>query len=159
MGDAAWLSSDGDFDREGALFTLIDTTGRILLQHRTDDAPILPGHWAFFGGGLEPGESAEQALAREAAEELEIVLPTMDCLGRFGVRFLGQSVRFHLFVGPLTHTPAGLAARQREGQGLGLFSAAEVSGLAMAAHDRAFAIRIFDRVTVGIGGRATVSAD
>ena len=56
--------------RRGALFTLVDGQGRLLLQHRTDDAPLHPGAWGFFGGAVEPGESVEDGLVREAAEEL-----------------------------------------------------------------------------------------
>ena len=29
-------------------------SGRVLLQHRTDDAPSYPGHWGMFGGSGEP---------------------------------------------------------------------------------------------------------
>ena len=31
----------------------------VFLQKRADDAKILPGHFAFFGGKLEEGESYE----------------------------------------------------------------------------------------------------
>jgi 8-oxo-dGTP pyrophosphatase MutT (NUDIX family) len=46
--------------------------GRYLMQRR-DDFPtiLLPGHWGLFGGSIEPGESAEEALRRELLEELE----------------------------------------------------------------------------------------
>jgi 8-oxo-dGTP pyrophosphatase MutT (NUDIX family) len=53
----------------GALITTPD--GRYLLQHR-DDLPQIwyPGHWGLFGGGIDPGESPEEALRRELMEEI-----------------------------------------------------------------------------------------
>jgi 8-oxo-dGTP diphosphatase len=44
---------------------------RYLLQLR-DDLPTIryPGHWALFGGHLEPGETPEVALMRELVEEI-----------------------------------------------------------------------------------------
>lgn len=55
----------------GAL--LVTSDGRTLLQHRDLNPHIwFPGYWGLFGGGAEPGESAESALWRELAEELEL---------------------------------------------------------------------------------------
>ena len=47
--------------------------GRVLLQQR-DDRPDLryPGCWTLFGGQVEPGESPDEAIARELIEELEL---------------------------------------------------------------------------------------
>lgn len=45
--------------------------GRYLMQLR-DPKPaiLLPDHWALFGGSVEPGEGAAEALHRELREEL-----------------------------------------------------------------------------------------
>lgn len=58
----------------GAL--IYNRQGEVLLQQR-DDKPDLPypGHWTFFGGAVEPGESPDEAIARELWEELELHLP------------------------------------------------------------------------------------
>jgi len=52
-----------------ALLVLPD--GRYVMQRR-DDIPtiMLPGHWALFGGGIEPGETVDAAIRRELMEEL-----------------------------------------------------------------------------------------
>ncbi|WP_350279852.1 GNAT family N-acetyltransferase [Kribbella sp. HUAS MG21] len=54
-------------DCVGALIR--DEQHRVYLQRRTADRRLLPGIWDIVGGHLEPGETAEEALAREVEEE------------------------------------------------------------------------------------------
>src|SRR5690348_7786634 len=56
--------------RDVSVCVLYTFSGRILLQHRTNDAFRLPGYWAFFGGGIEKGGTPMEALIREIREEL-----------------------------------------------------------------------------------------
>ena len=60
--------------RNVALIILFDEKNKILLQHRTEDAPSYPGFWGFFGGGIYMDETPEQAVRREAIEELNYAL-------------------------------------------------------------------------------------
>jgi 8-oxo-dGTP diphosphatase len=46
-----------------------DSDGRVLLTRRRADQPM-PNLWELPGGKVEAGESPEEALAREIAEEL-----------------------------------------------------------------------------------------
>jgi 8-oxo-dGTP diphosphatase len=50
--------------REGADAVVRDARGRVLLVRRADD-----GRWAMPGGWVDPGETPEQAVVREVAEE------------------------------------------------------------------------------------------
>ncbi|MFC0218597.1 8-oxo-dGTP diphosphatase [Pseudochelatococcus lubricantis] len=52
---------------------LIDADGRVLIAQRPE-GKALAGLWEFPGGKLEPGESPEETLIRELAEELGIVV-------------------------------------------------------------------------------------
>lgn len=55
----------------------------VFLQKRADDAKILPGYFAFFGGKIEVGESPDQALKREIQEELGFVVRQCEFLGKY----------------------------------------------------------------------------
>jgi len=46
-----------------------DSEGRILLLKRSDAARLYPGKWDLPGGKVDPGESFDDALIREVAEE------------------------------------------------------------------------------------------
>jgi 8-oxo-dGTP diphosphatase len=56
-----------------AVGVLIDADGRFLLTSRPA-GKVYAGYWEFPGGKLEPGETVEQALARELHEELGIAI-------------------------------------------------------------------------------------
>ncbi|MCS2162573.1 nucleoside triphosphatase NudI [Scandinavium sp. H11S7] len=49
---------------------IIQNNGEYLLCKMADDRGVFPGQWALSGGGMEPGETMEQALLREIGEEL-----------------------------------------------------------------------------------------
>ncbi len=131
--------------RSVAVFILFDRNGGVLLQHKVKDSKVLQNHWAFFGGGIEKGETPEQALQREAKEELGIELKGADFLGRYVAPFEGSLWEQFVFVGNLTHPLEKLKRQQTEGQRIGLFSYQELKGLKVNKHikkilDNAFAM-------------------
>ncbi|PTT91319.1 8-oxo-dGTP diphosphatase MutT [Pelomonas sp. HMWF004] len=56
---------------EVAVGVLVAPDGQFLLTSRPE-GKVYAGYWEFPGGKVEPGESVEQALARELREELGI---------------------------------------------------------------------------------------
>lgn len=56
--------------REVAVAVIVDEAERILFLLRAKTLLAGPGKWGFCGGGLEAGETAEQAMVREIREEL-----------------------------------------------------------------------------------------
>jgi 8-oxo-dGTP diphosphatase len=78
-----------------AACVLIDGSGRVLITRRPEGR-AMAGLWEFPGGKLEPGESPEDALARELREELGIDV-SRTCLAPFV--FASHSYeRFHLLM-------------------------------------------------------------
>lgn len=55
--------------RRIAVVMLVDEAERVLLQLRDAQAPSAPGKWGLPGGGIEPGETPEEAAHRELLEE------------------------------------------------------------------------------------------
>lgn len=120
-------------DAASALF--VDTEGRVLLQQR-DDKPGLAfaGMWTFFGGAVEDGETPEQAVYREVAEELGWHTPKLT--------YWTTQIRPHvaapethvvhnaIYVGRLTVHPDDLTLG--EGQAMGLFDAAAAETMELA---------------------------
>lgn len=58
---------------------LTDGEGRVLVQQRPPGR-AMAGLWEFPGGKIEPGETPEQALARELTEELGIGVDDRDLI-------------------------------------------------------------------------------
>jgi len=67
---------DGEFRLHDVAALMVAADGRYLMQLR-DEKPglFVAGHWGLFGGRVEDGETAREALLRELEEELEYTPP------------------------------------------------------------------------------------
>ena len=141
-------------DVETACFIVFDGEGRMLLQHRTDDAPSFPGFHGLFGGSLELDELPEDALRREAKEELGIDIWELVPCGEYLFQLPGEVMRIHAWMLDLRKAPLGvdvdfLHSSQREGQGLDFYAPREIEALDVPDQDRAV-LRMAEAVLVDV---------
>ena len=92
---------------------LCDSKGRILIAERLGDGPF-HGLWEFPGGKIATGETAQQALSRELAEELGIEVTTYSSFMNLRHEYDDRIVTIEFFlVSDWNCEPVG-----REGQAL-----------------------------------------
>jgi len=125
-----FLGSEGLLSPSDAAVGLIHLDdGRYLCQLRSQLPRIFyPDHWGLFGGGVEPGETAEEALKRELWEELafEVRDPVYFTEFTFDFPFRGLGVvwrRFYLVSLPAAKLPE---LRLGEGREMRAFTAREL---------------------------------
>lgn len=120
--------------RRVACVLLVDAAGRVLIQHRSDDAPVAPGLWALAGGGIEVGETPEEAARRELLEETGLDVPGALTIFWSGLRpspaYDDTLVEYHVFA-------AATSARQEdvvlgEGQAMLFLPPAQVLALPLS---------------------------
>lgn len=123
-----------------ALILLFDRRRRLLLQHRTSDAWIMPDHWAFFGGAIEASETPEEAVRREAVEELGHVLQAPRLVRSVAYRHEDLWGWIHVFAEAFFGDKSRLELH--EGQGWGWYELAETGALLMIERDRGIAAAV-----------------
>ncbi|MGZ4445191.1 MAG: NUDIX domain-containing protein [Nocardioides sp.] len=122
--------------RAVAMVGLVDERGWLLLQERDEHAPVEPDKWCLVGGGVEDGESAEEAARRELAEETGIDCPDLCSLGTHVLpcELHGEDV-VELYTAPTTLTDAEVVCG--EGRRIVFVDPAAVPDLDLTATTRA----------------------
>ena len=119
--------------RDVALLILHRDDGHILMQHRTEDAPLWPGYWGLFGGGIEENESPEEAIEREIQEELHYHLPDMKLFLVMDIDKPDYVGTRYIFIAPYDNkTPL----ERGEGQSMGWFGIDQVLNLKLSSYNR-----------------------
>ena len=96
--------------------------GKFVFQRRSKDAPVSPGLIGLFGGHIEAGETADQAMSRELSEEtsLDINALTVTSVGKFDM--LEDGTRVFLYKSEIED----YSFEVFEGDGLEVYSLEEV---------------------------------
>lgn len=116
---------------QGVSAILMNSEGRVLLQHRDDNPGIrYPGHWALFGGSIEADEPPHAAARREILEETGY---NVENLGLFR-EFVQNNKREFAFVGEINALLAELSLN--EGQAMDFVSSQELRKLLIRPDDK-----------------------
>jgi len=123
--------------RNVASALILNSNEEILLQKKTSDYIGFPNKWCLFGGGIEEGESPEEAIKRELLEELEYVFET-DFIKKLRYRtdFEGGSREGELYLFRTFYEGPISGLRLKEGADFGFFNLEELKGLNMLERHR-----------------------
>lgn len=83
---------------------VIEQNGRFLISRRLKDTH-LAGYWEFPGGKVHDGESHEEALQREIAEELRTGISGLRRIFHTSHAYPERTVELHFYRGVLTGLP------------------------------------------------------
>ena len=127
-----------------AVVALLVLPGSRYVMQLRDDKPeiIYPGHWACFGGAVQPGEAALDTLRRELREELELEIGEVREFGKFEFDLMAAGLgRFYRIYFEAPVSPEQVTRLvQHEGAGRRVFEAEELLHTQWVAPHDAFAI-------------------
>ncbi len=121
--------------RDVAVIILYDSKKRILLQSKKEN------QWQYFGGGIQNGESPENAVKREAIEELGYNLRDSKLIAKIPMRG-----RYEGHMDVFVEKYDGSKINLMEGKKLRWFDQKQTDKLNMSEHDKEALKRFFDHV-------------
>ena len=100
---------------------LINNENKVLLNLRDRNHPENPHVWAFLGGGVDEGETEEEALLREVKEEIDYELKEYKKIKELFIEKIGKRI---FYVGKIDADINELTLR--EGEEIKFFSYEEI---------------------------------
>jgi 8-oxo-dGTP diphosphatase len=101
----------------GAVAAVTDPKGRILFVAQ-QKGPF-GGHWLLPGGGVEPGESADEAIVREIQEETGMTMRNIRFVAVYEMRGHWTGGDYHIMMMGFTGTAEGEIPPDFVGDGVG----------------------------------------
>ncbi len=129
--------------QDGAMVILVNREGHILLMHRDDrDGVLHRDKWSIVGGGVEAGETPEDAVRREVFEEIGVEVEPSYLLRVVDTEERGH--RISVFVAALDRPAGGL--RLGQGQEVRFFTPGQIAALRVPSFARAGLDRFYQRL-------------
>jgi 8-oxo-dGTP diphosphatase len=115
--------------RNVSVIIFYDDKKRVLLQNRKG-IDVRGIEWGFFGGGIEKGETPEQAIVRETKEELGFALKDFIFIKNYRNESDGD---LFVFISKLGNNMSKF--RQMEGKSMQLFTPEEAENIKLSKRD------------------------
>ena len=119
--------------RDASLLILYNKDLKILLQHRSSDAKIMPDYWAFFGGGIEKNEAPLDALYREIYEEINYIPKSPKLILKRDFKEDILKGTLYIYIDFFNEDKELIL---REGKGFGWFNKDEINNLKITERDK-----------------------
>jgi 8-oxo-dGTP diphosphatase len=116
-----------------ATVMLLNENGEILLQKKDLGFKRWPGRWSMFGGGIESGETPEDAVRREITEELGLKLENLKLFKIFPYEDTDRAGKMHVYTASFVNEISDISLG--EGAGFAFFAPSEIAGLRLIDHD------------------------
>jgi mutator protein MutT len=117
--------------KENAIAVIVDNDNKILLLKRADEPGTwMPNKYAFVGGGIEKGETPEEACKREIQEETKLDIDKF--IKSFSIQKHESSIEY-VFVCRYTGEPTDVELND-ENTNYGWFSISEIEYLDIVPH-------------------------
>lgn len=114
--------------KQVALLIGLNEEGKVLIHHKTADAPANANLWALLGGSIEQNESPKDAMRREIKEELNIDIDPIFFKTYVHEEKWGTTER-NIFYANIHRSLDELKSFQQEGDDLGFFSQEEMRSM------------------------------
>jgi 8-oxo-dGTP diphosphatase len=119
-------------------FIALNEKNEILLARRSKNEDMEPGKWGLPGGGVEEGETLEQAIRREYKEETNCEIIELNF---FKSRYLNSTLAVY-FYGKIN----GEIKLNEENEEHGWFSEEEIKGLDLAFKQKEVLEEFFKKI-------------
>lgn len=117
--------------KKNAVAIILNEDNKILLLKRSDNPNIwMPTKWGLVGGGVEIGETPEEAVKREVFEETKLILDNIKWL--FSIKRHKNSIE-HIYISKYMGDPTNVVLNE-EYNGYGWYHISEISFLDIVPH-------------------------